>query len=40
MLDELAEHEIDLDRLSVGALELAELPYLEPSDSHTIVFTV
>jgi hypothetical protein len=40
VLDEQAERGVHRDRLSAGALELAALPYIEPSDTHTIVFTV
>jgi hypothetical protein len=40
VLDELAQRGVALDRLDAGALELASLPYVEPGDSHPIVFTV
>jgi hypothetical protein len=40
VLDELAEREIHRHHLSAGGLELAEFVYVEPSDTHTILFTV
>ena len=37
VLDDLAERGVVLN---AGALDLAALPYLEPSDSHPILFTI